>query len=99
MEGFIGYITAAQQGALAARLRALSAAGSTAILTSPPTEDTRDEMLAMGVVLHHVCYDPVGAVAARFAAAGWAQRELLTRQRLHEQYGIQQHLDLLVLEA
>ncbi len=98
LEGFIGYITAEQQGELARQLHALSAPGSAALLTAPPSEQTRRDMLAMGVVLHHRNFDPAGAVAARFAAAGWAQRQLLTSEALAERYGIPQHLDVLELE-
>jgi O-methyltransferase involved in polyketide biosynthesis len=98
LEGFLSYITAQQQGELAALLHRLSAPGSRLLASAPPTEASRQQLLAMGVKLYHVNYNPVEAVAARFAVAGWAVQEILSRQQLEQQYGIDQHLDLFVLQ-
>jgi O-methyltransferase involved in polyketide biosynthesis len=99
MEGFLGYITQQQQSELAHVLQRLSAPGSRVAASGPPSEEVRQRMAGMGVPLHHKDFSPVEDVVKRFGDAGWAVLEIHDPERLEQQYGIKQHLDLFILQS
>ncbi|KAI8473768.1 MAG: S-adenosyl-L-methionine-dependent methyltransferase [Monoraphidium minutum] len=96
LEGLIGYFAADDALRLLQTIARLSAPGSRAVVTAPPSESDRRQATANGLTLHHTTYEEVDDTLARAVAAGWVGT-VVRREELRERYGVERAQQLLAL--